>query len=74
MEYPLTLGLAVLGMCLTGPGNLAICRIPGWAWIESLLSRDPRRLDLRESLTDTITETVRQSPQYASLMRQRSEA
>jgi putative oxidoreductase len=74
MEYPLTLGLAVIGMCLTGPGSLAILHIPGWAWIESYLTRDPGRLDLRESLTNTITESVRQSPQYASLMRQRGEA
>lgn len=73
MEYPLTLGLVAFGLCLIGPGNLAIARIPGWEWLESYLIREPRRLDLRESLTDVITESVRQSPQYASLMRQRTE-
>ena len=73
MEFPLTLGLATLGLTLTGPGSLAVRTIPGLRLLESLVVSAPRRLDIRESITDTITESVRQSPQYASLMRQRVE-
>lgn len=73
MEYPLTLGVVCAGLGLTGPGSFAIRSIPGLRLMESILTAAPRKLDLREKLTDSITESVRQSPQYASLMRQRVE-